>query len=39
MRYQTIPWMHAQNASIQTTAAHGQQGGNIDHPDRLLMAP
>jgi hypothetical protein len=31
--------MHAQNASIQTTAAHGQRGGNIDHPDRLLMAP
>jgi hypothetical protein len=38
MRFQTIPSMHTQNASIQTTAAHGQRDGNIDHPDQLLMA-
>jgi hypothetical protein len=39
MCFQTIPSTHAQNASIQTTAAHGQPDGNIDHPDHLLMAP
>ncbi|TVU27174.1 hypothetical protein EJB05_29761, partial [Eragrostis curvula] len=34
MRFQTLPSMHAQNASIQTTAGHGQH-----HPDHLLAAP